>query len=56
MNIIIILAIVGAIVGLVVWNNKRVEKKKKEVNDSQVNPIPEPAEGDDTTYVDPTKR
>jgi flagellar basal body-associated protein FliL len=56
MNIIIVLAIVGVIVGLVVLSNKKSQKKKEEVNNSQVNPIPEPMEGDDTTYVDPTKR
>jgi hypothetical protein len=56
MNIIIVLAIIAVVVGLVAFKSKRAEKKKTEVNNSQVNPPPAPAEGDDTTYVDPTKR
>lgn len=55
MNIIIPLCIIGLVVVLVAYKTKKVDAKKKAVNNGQVNPSPTSGD-DDTTYYDPIKR
>ena len=56
MNIIIVLAIIGLVVGFVALRTKKVEAKKKSDNNSQVNPPPTTGDDDDTSNYDPINR